>query len=195
MSQYTDTDQNTEMYDCNVCSICGIRRFEVAMSCAGMHAYCFNCIKEWYISKRELSCPDCRKVCDSLIILPVDKTAISEELINFVNSIKIIKRGHTCSDMECYCDTKQFENTCIYPCWALTQYINNKEQLEFYYKAIKLPEYSVSDNKLQNLINWSTKISLAYKNEEFEHEYRVNATEPYFNMNYSRRRRPYEQNL
>jgi hypothetical protein len=134
----------------DMCPVCKERPAEISMTCAGMHTYCFECIKNWADSKKELSCPECRKVCPNLIVLPIEKEKQTEELKKFITSVKIIPnpRRH---GKGCTCFENEFDNTAVYPDWTLQHFVDNKQQLELYHK--NKDEFSESD--LSKLIHWN----------------------------------------
>jgi hypothetical protein len=136
-----------------ICSLCKDRSIEISMSCTGMHSYCFSCIKQWLVSKKELSCPECRKVCESLIKVPSDKEKLSTEFLDFLESVKIIPNPLKHDD-DCKCFHAYFDNTCIYPKWSLVHFVENKEQLELYNETIKNPKYKDKPDDLIKLIKW-----------------------------------------
>jgi len=135
------------------CSICRERSTEIAMPCAGMHSYCFTCVKEWMESKKELTCPECRKSCDNIIKLPFQKK-ISNEFFDFLESVKIIPNPLRHDD-NCKCFQTYFDNTCIYPSWTLSHYIENREQLELYYDTIETIKFKGNSEGLSKLIKWN----------------------------------------
>jgi len=138
-----------------LCPVCKERSSEISMACAGMHTYCFECIKNWAESKKELSCPECRKVCSNFIVLPVEKDKQSEELKKFIESVKIIPNPNDHGE-GCTCFDDEFNNTSVYSDWTMQHYVDNKKQLELYYKT----KESFSEKDLSYLIHWKlVKIS------------------------------------
>lgn len=137
------------------CSICRERNTEISMPCAGMHSYCFTCVKDWMVSnKKELTCPECRKVCDNIIKLPLSKEKISNEFTDFLESVKIIPNPLK-HDEDCKCFQTYFDNTCVYPSWTLIHYVENKDQLELYYDTIKTTKFKDNSEGLSKLIKWN----------------------------------------
>lgn len=148
--QTQNEDQNIN----NLCPLCKDHTTEISMPCAGMHSYCFSCIKKWFVSKKELSCPECRKTCESVIKIPNDKNKFSVEFSKFLESVKIIPNPLR-HDEDCKCFQNYFDNTCIYPNWSLVHFVENKEQLELYYESIENPKYKDKIDELTKLIKWS----------------------------------------
>lgn len=138
---------------CTLCTLCKDHNVEIYMPCAGMHAYCFSCIKKWLASKKDLSCPECRKSCNSIIKMPIPKDKLSNEFNKFLDSVKIIPHPLKHDD-DCKCFQSYFDNTCIYPDWSLIHFIENKEQLELYHEIIENPKYKDKIDKLVKLIKW-----------------------------------------
>ncbi len=138
-----------------ICSLCKEHNTEISMPCAGMHSYCFGCIKKWLINKKDLTCPECRKTCENIIKLPITKNKLSSEFVEFLESIKIIPNPLK-HEEDCKCFQTYFDNTCIYPNWAIIHFIENKEQLELYYETIKNPKYKDKTDELIKLIKWLT---------------------------------------
>jgi hypothetical protein len=147
------------------CSLCNERNVEITMPCAGMHSYCFQCIKKWTTEKNEITCPECRKSCDNFIKLPSGKEEISKELEEFLDSLKIIPSAYYCD-----CHKNQFDNTCIYPDWTLIQYIDNIDQLILYYENINNPRYSNAMD-LITIIKWSIDPDHTSPQHEQGHEH------------------------
>jgi len=139
----------------SICSLCKEHNTEISMPCAGMHSYCFSCIKTWLVNKKELTCPECRKKCESIIKLPFSKDKLSTEFIEFLESVKIIPNPLS-HDEDCKCFQTYFDNTCVYPNWTIVHFIENKEQLELYYETIKTPKYKDNTENLIKLIKWFT---------------------------------------
>jgi hypothetical protein len=149
-----ETVQNEEHTKlCPVCPLCKDNNVEISMPCAGMHSYCFSCIKKWLVSKKELSCPECRKTCEDIIKIPNDKEKLSAEFQSFLESVKIIPNPLK-HDEDCKCFQNYFENTCIYPNWSLIHFVENKEQLELYYESLENPKYKDKTDDLTKLIKW-----------------------------------------
>lgn len=137
----------------NVCSLCKDNPVEISMVCSGMHSYCFTCVKKWLITKKELSCPECRKICDNVIKIQNDKEKLSTEFLKFLESTKIIPNPLK-HDEECKCFHTYFDNTCIYPNWSIIHFIENKEQLELYYESVENPKYKDNKDLLVKVIKW-----------------------------------------
>jgi hypothetical protein len=137
------------------CPLCKENNAELAMPCAGMHSYCFSCIKKWLVNKKELTCPECRKICENVIKLPISKDKLSSEFLEFLESVKIIPNPLK-HDEDCKCFQTYFENTCIYPNWTIIHFIENKEQLELYYETIESPKYKDKNEELIKIIKWFT---------------------------------------
>lgn len=149
------TQNNTQNNTSQICCLCKDLNIEICMSCIGMHSYCFNCIKKWLANKKELSCPECRKICDNIIKLPIPKDKLSKEFTKFLESVKIIPNPLK-HDEECDCFKTFFENTCIYPNWTIVNFIENEEPLELYYDIIENPKYKDKTDDLIKLIKWFT---------------------------------------
>lgn len=121
------------------------------MTCSGMHSYCFSCIKLWVLNKRDLNCPECRKSCDDIIKFPIEKDKLTDDFKKFTESVKIIPAKLKHSE-NCDCYRKHFENTCMYPDWSIIHYIQNRKQLDYYYKNIGKYE---DPKQLIKSINWN----------------------------------------
>ncbi len=137
------------------CPICKEHNIEISMPCAGMHSYCFSCIKKWSENKKELTCPECRKVCENIIKLPILKNRLSSEFLEFLESVKIIPGPYNHNE-SCKCFQVYFENTCIYPDWTIAHFVENKEQLELYYEIIKSSKYKDNPDEVIRIIKWFT---------------------------------------
>ena len=122
------------------CPICNENDVEISMPCAGMHSYCFSCIKSWTMSAKKMTCPSCRKTCEHIIKLPVSKEKITTEFSKFLESVKIIPNPKR-HDEDCTCFQTYFDNTCIYPYWSMIHFIENKDKLDFYYEVIKCDKF------------------------------------------------------
>jgi hypothetical protein len=154
------------------CTICNERDSEVSMTCAIMHSYCFECVKKWTESSKEISCPNCRKVCSSIVLLPIDREKRSKELQNFIDSVKIIpnprRHGHDCT-----CFEKDFDNTAIYPDWTIQHYVDNQNQLELYTSN----KEKYGHKELSQLINWNV-VSFKHRNSHHMHNPHVETITP-----------------
>lgn len=152
-----ESGQRPERQEClekDKCSVCREKNKEIAMPCAGMHSYCFECIKNWMVNnKKELTCPECRKTCDNIIKLPISKEKLSTEFNEFLESVQIIPNPLK-HDEDCKCFQTFFDNTCVYPSWTLTHFVENKEQLELYYDTIKTTKFKDNPDTLSKLIKW-----------------------------------------
>ena len=107
------------------CTLCNENYTEISMPCAGMHSYCFNCVNKWMVSKKELTCPECRKECENFIKLPIPKEKISKEFNEFLESVKIIPNPlRTTMIVNVF---KHFLTIlCIYPTWTLIHFREQK---------------------------------------------------------------------
>lgn len=133
--------------DDNQCSICKERiSDEIHLGCISMHSYCFQCIKDWYIQKKELSCPECRFISEGFIIKKNTQDMCSPELVDFLDSMKILPHPKN-HKKNCKCT----ENSSFFGIWALTLYINNSDQLKIYKAASK----KVDEKILLDNIKWN----------------------------------------
>ena len=136
LASETCEDKNKNTTPDRYCSICQNQISEsVIMSCAGMHSYCFDCIVRWIESKGELSCPECRKYCTSLIIPQLGNVKDSQKegykLKDFLEATKVLPNPKAHS-RDCTCFDDEMENTCVYPSWVIESYLMNQDQLDCY---------------------------------------------------------------
>jgi hypothetical protein len=173
-------NDNRNIVSCNIlekdrikCILCNENNNEISMTCAGMHSYCFSCIRQWMISKKVLTCPECRKQCDDFIKIPILKDKHSKEFKEFLESAKIIPNPMKHDD-DCKCFQTFFENTCIYPYWTLINFIENKNQLELYHENIKNEKYKDNIDALSKLIKWFVISEDDDKYTHHRHSHRIN---------------------
>lgn len=130
----------------NICTLCNENNVEISMCCSKMHSYCFTCIKNWADEKDQVICPECRKTCSNIAVIPSENESKSEILKDFLDSIIIIPY-HT-EKMCCDCCKNELENSAILPYWTIYHYIDNIDQIKLYNKNKDIPN-------IKSLINWN----------------------------------------